>query len=147
MKNNKKNGTKFENDLCKKLSEHSMWARPMFPAHDGSQPFDVMAINKRGNLFAIECKDCVDDVFSLNRIEDNQRVSLTNLCYAYNMGNRVFFAFNTSKGIYFALAKTIIDLHINSLFGKSKKSLNMNEIEKISVSFEQFLKENGGEKI
>lgn len=148
MVSNKYKGTKFENELCEKLYAFGgFWARPMFPAPDGSQPFDVMIINQRGNVFAIECKDCENDVFDLKRIEHNQEVALTRLLFNYNMHNRVFFAFNTSEDIFFVPAQIILDYKINSMFGKkNKKQLNLQDIKKDGINFTQFLSENGGLK-
>lgn len=141
---NKKSGTKFENDVCKRLNEGGFWCRLMYPAPDGSQPFDVMAINKRGYLYCIECKDCKNDVFELNRIENNQEISLSNLTNAYMLDNRVVFAFNTSKGIYIVVAREILHLYFMSGFHGCKKSLNLKDIQKIGVPLEQFIRENGG---
>ena len=139
--NNKRNGTKFENEICEMASKAGLWARPMFPAPNGSQPFDVMLINQKGNLLAIECKVCVNDVFDLRRIEDNQRVCLTNLCYSFNLLNRCFFAFKTSKGIYMIEAKKIIDMSIDALFSKTKKSLDLKQFESLGINWEQFIKQ------
>lgn len=139
---NKVSGTKFENELCKRLNEKGFWCRPMYPAPDGSQPFDVMVINKRGYLYCIECKDCKNDVFGLNRIEDNQDISLSNLINKYCLDNRVLFAFDTSAGTYLVVAREVLHLNFLSGFSGYKKTLNLKDMQKIGISLEQFIREN-----
>ena len=140
---NKKSGTKFENELCKRLSEGGFWCRPMYPAPDGSQPFDVMAINKKGHLYCFECKECKKDVFVFDRIENNQDICLHNLMNTYKLGKRVLFAFDTSAGTYIVTAKEVLTLYLISGYSQRKKSMNLKEIQKAGIPLEQFVKENG----
>lgn len=134
---NKKSGTNFENELCEKLSEGGFWCRLMYPALDGSQPFDVMAIDRTGHLYCIECKDCQNDVFPLNRVENNQEISLSNLINNFMLEDRVLFAFKTSVGIYIVVARKVLHLIFLSGFEKGNKSIKLNDIQKMRNDFKK----------
>ena len=88
---NKAYGTQFERDFAKILAEHGFWAHRMQDNKNG-QPFDIIAA-KNGNVYAIDCKDCQSDVFSFERIEENQRsaMSLWEACGNRTTGNEAVF--------------------------------------------------------
>lgn len=69
--NNKKTGTDFENRVCDYLSGKGYWVHFIVPDARGAQPFDVIAV-KDGEAYAIDCKTCVANVFTINRLEENQ---------------------------------------------------------------------------
>lgn len=69
--NNKQLGTQWEQEFCKLLASEGYWVHFISPAPDGSQPFDVIAA-KAGEAYAYDCKTCSADVFSIDRLEDNQ---------------------------------------------------------------------------
>ena len=71
---NKKDGNRFETDLCKTLFDHGFWAHNMAQNKDG-QPADIIAA-KHGNPFLIDCKVCSGRGFNINRIEENQELSM-----------------------------------------------------------------------
>lgn len=72
---NKKVGNHFETDLCEVLFAHGFWAHNMAQNKDG-QPADLIAA-KDGRAYLIDCKVCSGKRgFSLNRIEDNQELSM-----------------------------------------------------------------------
>lgn len=139
---NKVRGTKFENKLCAELSNNGVWCRLMYPAPDGSQPFDVMAISPKGALFCFECKDCLNDTFQLSRIESNQEISLTRLMYQYNLINRVFFAFNTSLGIYILNADYVLEEYRKYMFTKKDSKLTLKYIMTCGVELKKFIEES-----
>ncbi len=70
--NNKKKGTKFEQKVCKMLADNGWWVHFLTPDNRGAQPFDIIAV-KDGNAMAIDCKTCVDNVFRISRLEENQK--------------------------------------------------------------------------
>lgn len=72
--NNKKLGTDFENEFCEKLSRMGYWVHFLNPAPDGGQPFDIVAA-KDGVAYAFDCKTSVSRTFSINRLEENQKLS------------------------------------------------------------------------
>lgn len=139
---NKVRGTKFENELCTQLNASGFWCRPMYPAPDGSQPFDVMAINSRGVLYCFECKDCLNDVFQLKRIEANQEVCLRRLMCQYKLENKVLFAFNMSDNIYILNADIVLDKLVEYMFNGKNSKLDLNFIKANGVTLENFIKEN-----
>lgn len=70
--NNKKKGMKFEQKVCQMLSRDGWWVHFLSPDNRGAQPFDIIAV-KNGNAMAIDCKTCVDNIFRINRLEENQK--------------------------------------------------------------------------
>ena len=71
--NNKKLGTDFEKELCKRLAERGYWVHFIAPDERGAQPFDIIAV-KDGVAHAIECKTLADTTkyFPITRLEENQ---------------------------------------------------------------------------
>ena len=53
------------------LSAKGYWVHFIVPDARGAQPFDIIAV-KKNNAFAIDCKTCKSDIFSIRRLEDNQ---------------------------------------------------------------------------
>ena len=74
--NNKKLGTAFERRVCEMLKESGYWVHFITPDSRGAQPFDIIVV-KHGIAAAIECKtlDVSERYFSINRIEENQRMA------------------------------------------------------------------------
>lgn len=68
-------GTRFEAEFCKRLSEAGFWVHRMSQNHGGQQPADVIAM-KDGGTWLIDCKVCKDGKFRLDRMEDNQRSAM-----------------------------------------------------------------------
>ncbi len=78
--NSKKIGTQFEQEFCEYLAKHGWWAHFLTPNATGAQPFDIIAMRK-GEVFAIDCKTCSTDRFSLSRIEDNQHSAFKSIVW------------------------------------------------------------------
>lgn len=72
--NNKKLGTEFENKVCQELSKKGWWVHFFAPDRTGAQPFDIIAV-KGGLAVAIDAKTSSTHRFSINRLEDNQRLA------------------------------------------------------------------------
>lgn len=72
--NNKKKGSDFEKLFADVLAKRGFWVHFMHPAPDGGQPFDVIAV-KNGEAYAFDCKTCDSDVFTYDRLEQNQRLA------------------------------------------------------------------------
>lgn len=81
--NNKKLGTKFEQEVCDYLSSKTFWTHFITPDITGAQPFDVIAVKGR-NAYAIDCKTCVAKSFSINRLEENQKSAFERWLYCGN---------------------------------------------------------------
>lgn len=71
---NKKSGNQFEAELCEILSKNGFWAHQL-SQNSAGQPADVIAV-KNGYAYLIDCKVCSNGKFSLNRIEENQSLSM-----------------------------------------------------------------------
>ena len=69
--NNKKLGTDFENKVCFLLAAKGYWVHFIVPDARGAQPFDIIAV-RNGTAYAIDCKTCVSNIFSISRLEENQ---------------------------------------------------------------------------
>lgn len=69
--NNKTLGTAFEQKMCELLAQKGYWVHFIVPDARGAQPFDIIAV-KNGKPFAIDCKTCVRNNFTYDRLEDNQ---------------------------------------------------------------------------
>lgn len=129
---NKVTGTQFERDFAKILAEHGFWAHRMQDNKNG-QPFDIIAA-KNGNVYAIDCKDCQSDVFSFERIEENQRsaMSLWEAC-----GNR---------GAVFAIRYPGNEIRIFGysvicyLEDKGWKQMRRKDAETAGIGLEEFLR-------
>ena len=72
--NNKKLGTEFEREVCDLLNKKGYWVHFISPDNRGAQPFDIIAV-KNGKAFAIDCKTCVNNKFTIDRVELNQMLA------------------------------------------------------------------------
>ena len=126
--NNKKNGTDFEKKLCDLFAKEGMWSRLEYPSEDGSQPFDLKVIY-RNNFYAFECKDCKNDYFDLNRVEENQRMALRVL-FQNLFTFEIYFAFNFNGEYIFVEADKILD---EIKFGT--KRITKTKMKEIGISF------------
>lgn len=72
---NIREGTKWENELLQILGQQGFWASSFPKANDGSQPADIIALNKNG-AHLIDAKVCSRPRFDLNRMEENQLHSM-----------------------------------------------------------------------
>lgn len=76
--NNQKKGRDLEHRMAEYLSKLGFWVHFMNPAPDGSQPFDLIALNGDEtsiSILAIDCKTLEGRRFPLDRVEDNQRLA------------------------------------------------------------------------
>lgn len=97
---NRKDGLRFEAELCEKLAEHGWWAHDMAQSAAG-QPSDVIAV-KNNKAVLIDCKVCASDKFQLSRIEPNQEMAM-NLWY--ERGNQLaYFAVKFSSGLIYMIS-------------------------------------------
>ncbi len=105
-KSNKKLGNDFENRFCLRLFDAGFWVHRLNQNAAG-QPADLIAVrNKRG--FLIDCKVCTGNGFRLNRVEENQDLSM-GLWKERGNGNG-WFAIELSNGdIYMLMHDDIKD--------------------------------------
>ena len=72
---NKQLGNSFEEELCEILSAYGFWSHN-FAQKSAGQPADVIAA-RNGKAYLIDCKVCsTDKGFALNRMEENQDLSM-----------------------------------------------------------------------
>ena len=69
--NNKRIGSDFEKSFCAYAKRIGYWVHFITPDNTGAQPFDVITV-KDGTAYAFDCKTCVDKIFSISRLRDNQ---------------------------------------------------------------------------
>lgn len=72
--NNKKLGTAFEKRVCQELKERGWWVHFFAPDRTGAQPFDIIAV-KGGNAIAVDAKTSSTHRFSIDRLEENQKLA------------------------------------------------------------------------
>lgn len=76
MTSNRKLGNNFESNLCKILFDHGFWVHNLVQNQAG-QPADVLAVRNK-QAYLIDCKVCsTTKGFALNRMEENQDLSMT----------------------------------------------------------------------
>ena len=69
---NKEIGTAFERRFCNWLAGRGYWVHFIAPDSRGAQPFDVIAA-KDGQTMVVDCKTSSRPIFSIDRLEENQR--------------------------------------------------------------------------
>lgn len=111
MNTNKREGNRFEWELCNILSQHGYWAHN-FAQNTAGQPADIIAV-KDGFAELIDCKVCSHGYFSTKRIEENQQYSM-HLWAQYNNGCG-WFAVKFGERIYMATLDSLLDAGRTSL--------------------------------
>jgi hypothetical protein len=95
---NKKEGKKFEREICKNLYEAGFWVREDFGNQNG-QTLDVICA-RNNFIYIFECKKCKTDYFSRNRLQDNQILSFKRLTETGNSNAFFVFYIESSSEIY-----------------------------------------------
>lgn len=132
---NCKVGAEFEKSFCKLLSEHGFWVHRISQNVAGQQPADVIAV-KNGRAFLIDCKVCIRDVFTFERMEPNQRSAMD---LWMRCGNAVpFFALQGSNEDVLMLDYQSAK-NAEQLQGTKSVSLKRDRNEFNLISFERFL--------
>ena len=94
---NRKVGTSFERQLCLSLSGYGFWAHNLAQNSQG-QPFDVIAA-RNGKSYPIDCKVCANDLFKMERIEENQASAM--LLWRETGNGEGWFAMKMTNGAVF----------------------------------------------
>ena len=83
---NRSTGNRFEQELSHLLAEDGFWVH-VFQQNKSGQPADIIAVKGKFHTL-IDCKVCDKGCFSFERIEENQRLAMSNftrksneLCY------------------------------------------------------------------
>lgn len=107
---NRLNGTRFEQELCKRFAEEGFWVHNMAQNAAG-QPADIIAA-KKNEVILIDAKDCRNNRFPLSRMEGNQIDAMSRFVETGN--NWAFFALRMSSG-------TIYIVPFNELKNRNEK--------------------------
>jgi Holliday junction resolvase len=127
---NIKNGTTFEQDFCNLAKTKGFWAHRC-NADSSGQPVDVL-LGKNNIGILVDCKDCRHDVFSFDRVEDNQESSME---LWQETGNKhALFALNLSDDIWMIPLTFIQKLRENGFV-----ALNGTQIRQIGVTFDAWV--------
>lgn len=128
---NKSDGTSFEKEFADLLSGYGFWAHRLQDNRNG-QPFDLIAV-KDGETCIFDCKVCQNDAFSLDRVEENQKLAMQ---LWSECGNREgLFALKLPSGIRilpYTGAMELIDSGCKRLAGW--------QMFKNTISFEEWIK-------
>lgn len=110
----------FERELCETLGRCGFWASIFPKAHDGSQPADIIAINKDGKHL-IDAKLCANGRFEFRRMEENQ-VSAMRL-FEERAGGKGWFAVKYPDGVVYMLSQKDLELFETVLGMRSIKEI------------------------
>ena len=95
--NNKLNGNEFEKIFAKALANKGYWVHRIQDNANG-QPFDVIAIKDNiPNVY--DCKDCKNNIFKFNRIEDNQRLAFNRYLRCKNFNCFIAIRFEAESNV------------------------------------------------
>lgn len=95
LKSNKANGNELERIFAEALSVKGCWVHRVQDNANG-QPFDIISI-KNNISHVYDCKDCKNDIFVFNRIEDNQRLAFNKFLYCGNIGCYIAVRFKSAS--------------------------------------------------
>ena len=124
---NKKIGNGFEVELCEKLFQNGYWVHNLAQNAAG-QPADVVAV-KNGVPYLIDCKVCSGKVFSVSRIEDNQRMAMT--LWRECLNGEGWFAVKFGENIYM--------ITLSRLDSMVSKNLPEELFQRFALTFEEWL--------
>ena len=123
-------GREFENLFLRFLidSGRAIWAHRFEPNRDGSQPCDIIALDKNCNVHFVDCKVVSNEggIFPLSRIEFNQEHFFQSMAQYQEI--------ECGFAIYYAKLGRIywVDWReIERMRAEGKKALNCNEIERV----------------
>lgn len=123
QESNRTLGNSFEEDLCQILFDCGFWVHNMAQNKAG-QPADIICA-RNGKAYLIDAKVCTYDLFKLDRIEENQDLSMS--LWQKQGNGQGWFAMRTRNEIYmiphFAITalrqqKTTISVQDMEVYGK-----------------------------
>lgn len=124
---NKSSGTEFENSLANYLSIKGFWVSHDVQDKDG-QSADLIAC-KAGQVYLIDGKVCSNGFFDLNRIEDNQNLSMKKFAECGN-GTGLFIIWINPRQIF------VVDLDSLLELKKTRRILYSHDLDSIGTSLE-----------
>lgn len=136
---NKKLGNDFEREFCEILSKKGYWVHN-FANRAAGQPMDVIAV-KYGAAYLIDCKVCLNNRFTLSRVEDNQRRSNSRW---FECGNGVGWIAVKVNNAILMLSMVYLDMVYAT---EGKKSLNLNALLENGLLLDEWLEHNEKRKV
>lgn len=132
MGSNKSDGTKFERQFAKLLSDHGFWVH-LLTQNKAGQPADIIAAKGRYAVL-IDCKAISEDKgFPFRRAEENQRHAMAKFMKCG--GASCWFALRMPGGeIRMMNILTILRMEKDG-----EKALKKNEIDEKTVTFDMWL--------
>lgn len=127
---NKKSGTEFEQSFCKLAGKAGFWAHMLNPNKDG-QPADIILVKDNAPAL-IDCKDCENNRFSFDRVEENQELAMEK--WIKTGSGYTYFALNLNGDVWMIPFK-----FINQLKNAGFNSLDARQIIKIGLSFKDWV--------
>lgn len=130
MKSNKKSGNDFEETFAQTLADNGYWVHGIMGNKNG-QPADIIAV-KDGRPYLIDCKVCVNDMFTLRRIELNQHLTAKRWRECGN--GEYWFALKTTEGVYIMSYTNMVR------YGKAgRASINLDQIKTFGCRLEDWM--------
>jgi len=126
---NKQTGSTFEHDFCIIAHERGFWAH-MMTANKQGQPSDVI-ICKNNTPAMIDCKVCENNVFTFDRIEENQWIAMTMWKKAGNL--HALFALKIDNEVWMIPYNII-----KESAGVGLKQFNYAQIQENSYTFDEW---------
>ena len=131
--NNKTIGNSFEQELCERLFEYGFWVHPL-NANKAGQPADIIAVKNKVS-YLIDAKVCSNNKFPLNRIEENQDLSME---LWKDCGNGIgWFALKLNE---FDSQIFMISHYVMTAYRDKQYSLSAKEIVELGIPIEKWVK-------
>ena len=127
---NKTIGNTFEEELCNILYKHGFWVHNMVQNKAG-QPADIICA-RNGKAYLIDAKVCSNGVFKLDRVEENQELSMS--LWLERGNGQGWFAMKIDDSVYMIPHFTI------STLGKHRSSIYIDEIIEYGKPLEKWVK-------
>lgn len=126
---NKSLGTSYEELFARKLFERGFWVHLFRQTEDG-QPADLIAC-RNGRAFLFDCKACSSGKFPLSRVEENQKLAMTEFVQRGN--EESWFALQVDGNDYL--------LPFSFMMRHPTSYLNREQIKHYAISLDEWEKE------
>lgn len=117
---NRTSGGRFEQEFAELLALNGFWAHVMQQRKEG-QPADIIAVRGRFHTL-IDCKECENDFFPFDRVEENQRLAMK--LFFNRCGELSYFALKLSDGEIRMIPYT----RIETLENRGKKRISKEDM-------------------
>ena len=126
---NKSLGTAYEEAFAEELFKRGFWVH-LLRQNESGQPADLIAC-RNGRAFLFDCKVCMNGKFPLNRIEENQKLGMSEFTLRGNEDG--WFALLLDGETY------LLPLHF--MMRHPMKYLNRDQIKHYGISIDEWERE------